>query len=246
MREIKIFDIKVNPSTKKRFLETINLNIKAGKQMIQNGVNAASINELINNKELIKAFNNSDLINIDGMSMVWALRFLGYHVPERVACPDLAEDILELAERENYRVFLFGAEEKSLLLAIKNLNTKFPQLSISGYRNGYYQSEDENLIVELINNAMPDILFLGMPSPRKELFMEKYKDRLKVKFSFGVGGFFDILSGKTKRAPYWMQNSGLEWMYRFAQEPKRMWRRYLLGNIQFISLVIKEKYRVKR
>jgi len=245
MKKIDIFNIKIHPLSKKDFLDIIEFRIKEGKQTVQNGVNAASLNALIYNKELLQAYNNSDLINIDGMSMVWALRFLGYPVPERVACPDLASDILALAEKENYSVFLFGAKETSLSQSVKNLITDFPKLNIVGHRNGYYQIEDEYSIVKMINDSMPDILLLGMPSPRKELFVEKYKDKLQVKYFFGVGGFFDIISGKTKRAPLWMQKKGLEWVYRFMQEPKRMWYRYMVGNIKFIGLVIKEKCKRK-
>ena len=242
MKEIKIFNIKTHVLYKKEFLDIIASNLKEGKQIVQNGVNAASIIGLTNNKELIQAYNNSDLINIDGMSMVWALRFLGYSVPERVACPDLANDILKLAEIENYSIFLFGAKEASLSQSIKNLKNRFPKLNIAGHRNGYYQASQELAIVGMINNSNPDILLLGMPSPQKELFVEKYKDQLQVKYFFGVGGFFDILSGKIRRAPLWMQKSGLEWVYRFIQEPRRMRSRYIIGNIKFIILVLKEKW----
>lgn len=245
MKEIKIFNIKIHPLTKEAFLEIIKLNLRSGNRIVQNGVNAASINGLVNNNELTKAYMNSDLINIDGMSMVWGLRFLGYIVPERVACPDLANDILILAERENYSVFLFGTNENSLEQSVKNLGASFPRLNIAGYRNGYYQIEDESEIVKMINNSQPDILFLGLPSPQKELFVEKYKDQLSVTYFFGVGGVFDILSGKTKRAPYWMQKRGLEWLYRFMQEPKRMWHRYMVGNIRFIVLILKQKWKIR-
>ena len=245
--EQRIFKIRVNPLTKNEFLYIIESNLQRDKRTIQNGINSASIYELSKNKELKQAYNNSDLINIDGMAMVWALRFLGYKVPERVACPDLAEDILVLANKYNYRIFLFGAEEKSLLKSIKNIKVNFPNLHISGYRNGYYKPEDEDSIVKMIQNARPDILFLGMPSPQKELFVEKYKDELQVKYFLGVGGLFDIISGKTKRAPIWMQQKGLEWLYRLMQEPKRMWKRYLFGNSKFILIVLKEKLKqIKR
>lgn len=243
MKEIKIFNTKVHPFTKKEFLNIIESNLKEGNQIIQNGINAASINELAKNNDLVRAYNNSDLMNIDGMSMVWALRYLGYSVPERVACPDLANDILALAEIKNYSIFLFGAKEDSLSRSIKNLKISFPKLNIAGHRNGYYKVSEETEIVQMINNSNPDILLIGMPSPRKELFVEKYKDQLKVKYFFGVGGFFDILSGKLKRAPLWMQKGGLEWLYRFIQEPRRMWSRYLIGNVKFIRLVLKEKCR---
>ena len=241
MNEIIFFNIRIHPLSRSEFLNTIETNLKNGNQIIQSGLNAASFNELISNKELKQAYINSDLINIDGMSVVWALRFLGNEVPERVACPDLAEDILAMAEKNNFRVFLFGAKEKNLLLSIKRLQDRYPKLLIAGFRNGYYKEDEELAIVDMINSANPDILFLGMPSPRKELFVEKYRQNLSAKYIFGVGGLFDIFSGLKKRAPKWLQNIGMEWFYRFAQEPFRMWRRYLIGNFKFIWLVLKEK-----
>ena len=245
-KEIKIFDIKINPFTKKEFLSVIETEIKNGGKIIQNGINAASVNELVTNPDLLNAYQHSDLINIDGMSIVWALRFLGYTVPERVACPDLANDIMRIAEKNSYKLFLFGASEKSLGMSLQNLQHRFPKLEIVGFRNGYYKLADEDAIVNLINSANPDILFIGLPSPAKELFMEKYKSSLNVKYTLGVGGYFDILAGKTKRAPEWMQYRGLEWFYRFIQEPKRMWRRYMVGNFKFVQLILKEKFKQKK
>lgn len=245
MREIELFGIKIHPLSKKEFLSLIESNLENGGQIVQNGVNAASIIELVNNDILRKAINNSNLVNIDGISVLLALRFLGYQVPERVACPDLAEDILVLAEKRNYSVFLFGAHETSLQLSRKSLQERFPDLIIAGYRNGYFKAEEELAIVDIINKANSDILFLAMSSPNKELFVEKYREILTVKYFLGVGGFFDILSGLKRRAPMWMQKIGMEWFYRFTQEPKRMWHRYFIGNSKFIWLVIKEKFKKK-
>lgn len=241
MKEIKAFNINIHPLPRSEFLSIIENNLRKEIKTIQNGVNAASIISFYKNEKLRNAIVKSDLVNIDGISVVWALRFLGYDIPERVACPDLATEILALAEKENYRVFLFGAQETSLLLCMKNLQTSFPKLILAGFRNGYYQEEEELSIKNIINDSKPDILFLGMPSPQKELFVDKYKSVLTAKYIFGIGGFFDILSGYKKRAPRWIQKIGMEWFYRFIQEPKRMWRRYLIGNTEFIWLVIKEK-----
>lgn len=241
MKEINIFKIKLHPFTKKDFLKIIEFNLKVGNQITQNGINAASINEIIKNKELIQAYNNSDLNNIDGMSMVWALRFLGYSVPERVSCPDLAELVLKLSEENQLRVYFFGSSQQNLQLAINNLREAFPKLIIAGFRNGYFEVSEEELIIEEINASKPDILFLGMPTPKKEFFMKNHKHQLEIKYSLGVGGLFDIFSGKTKRAPKWMQKHGFEWFYRLIQEPRRMWKRYLFGNSKFIYLILKEK-----
>lgn len=98
-------------------------------------------------------------------------------------------------------------------------------------------------IFKMINNANPDILLLGMSSPRKELFYDKYRHELNVRYILGVGGYFDIMSGLLRRAPQWMQNAGLEWLFRLMQEPKRLWKRYLIGIFQFFWLVIKKKFR---
>lgn len=240
---IHIFDIRIDPFSRLEFVKIIETNIIQGKRIIQNGINAATVNELVTNNSLRKAFNNSDLINIDGMSVVWALRLLGYTIPERVACPDLAMEVLKLAEKKSFTIFLLGSDEKTLVKTKNNLIKSFPNLLICGSRNGFYEFQDEEVIINMINKLQPDILFLGMPSPKKELFIENHKNELKVKYTLGVGGYFDILSGKTKRAPFWMQLYGLEWFYRFLQEPKRMWKRYMVGNLKFVQIVLKEKFK---
>ena len=246
MQEIKIFNIKIHPLRRSDFLSIIRSSMEMGRQITQVGVNSATINEIVRNEELRHAVNNSDLVHIDGMSVVWALRSLGYKVPERVATPDLADDILIMANRAKLSVFLFGAKEKTLLLCRKNIEETYPDLRISGCRNGYYSPEEEQGIFDMINEANPDILLLGMSSPKKELFFENYRHKLNAKYILGVGGYFDIVSGLIKRAPKWMQNSGLEWLYRLMQEPRRLWKRYLIGIHQFFWLVFKEKFRGNR
>jgi len=112
---------------------------------------------------------------------------------------------------------------------------------IAGYRNGYYGNEEEESIVKEIADSKADILFVAITSPKKEIFLNKYKRAINVPFTMGVGGSFDVVAGITKRAPLWMQKAGLEWFYRFAQEPRRMWKRYLIGNAQFVFLILKQK-----
>lgn len=246
MNEIKIFNIKIHPLRRTEFISIIKSNLERGKQIAQFGVNSATVNDIVRNEELAETINNADLVHIDGMSVVWALRSLGYTVPERVATPDLADDILALANMENFSVFLFGAKESILELCRVNLERTYPELRIVGCRNGYYSPEEEESIFDMINKAQPDILLLGMSSPKKELFFENYRDKLNAKYILGVGGYFDIVSGLIKRAPKWMQDSGMEWFYRLLQEPRRLWKRYLIGIHQFFWLITKEKFRKKR
>jgi N-acetylglucosaminyldiphosphoundecaprenol N-acetyl-beta-D-mannosaminyltransferase len=241
MNQINIFDIKLHPFRRSEFISLICKKIKDGEQMAQFGVNSATVNEIYGNEEYRRAINNADLLNIDGMSVVWALRCLGYKVPERVATPDLADDVLDMAEKEGFSVFLLGAKETILFKCIDGLKVKMPNIRIAGHQHGFYSTDNEHVIIETINKTKPDILLIGMSSPKKELFCEKYRHELNTNYILGVGGYFDILAGYTRRAPKCMQNKGLEWFYRLIQEPRRMWRRYLLGIFKFLWLVLKER-----
>lgn len=116
----------------------------------------------------------------------------------------------------------------------------YPYLQIAGYRNGYFNFDQEEEIVNNIKKSKPNMLFLGISSPKKEIFIDKYSKTLNIPFTMGVGGSFDIVAGITKRAPKWMQNCGLEWFYRLCQEPQRMWKRYLVTNTLFGFLALKE------
>ncbi len=114
---------------------------------------------------------------------------------------------------------------------------------IAYFHDGYFNEDEEDDIVKMIANSDSSMLFVAISSPKKEIFLNKYKDRLNVPLIMGVGGAFDVLTGKVKRAPIWMQKFGLEWFYRFLQEPRRMWKRYLFGNTMFIYYVLKEKFK---
>ena len=118
--------------------------------------------------------------------------------------------------------------------------SKYPNLKIAGYHHGYFWNDEEK-IVQKIKNSRSQLLFVAITSPKKENFINKWKKDLNVNFVMGVGGTFDIVAGKIKRAPVWMQNNGLEWVYRIIQEPKRMWKRYLVTNTKYLLILIKEK-----
>lgn len=242
MEEIRAFNLKFHPLMRTDFLSAIKYSLHTNRKIIQIGINSASVNESVRNEELRHAVNNADLVNVDGISVLWALRLLGYYVPERVATPDLADDIIAMAEKEGFSIFLFGATETTVTICKKKLEGLYPHLRIAGYRNGYFSSADEIAIVEMINKSEPDILFIALPSPKKESFFNKYGHLLVSKYILGVGGYFDVLAGVTRRAPSFIQRLGMEWLYRFAQEPGRLWRRYLIGNIKFIWLLLKEKF----
>ena len=218
--------------------------IEKGGQLHHVVVNAGKIVAMQNDLQLRQSVNESDLINADGQAVVWASRLLGKPLKERVAGIDLMINLVDLASRNNYKIFFFGAKEEVVKTVVKTYSSQYSQNIIAGYRNGYFKKEEEQSIALEIANSGANILFVAISSPTKENFLYENKETLKkVNFVMGVGGSFDVVSGKVKRAPIWMQKLGLEWFYRFAQEPKRMWKRYLVGNSKFIALVLKERFR---
>ncbi len=209
-------------------------------------VNAAKMVYMQKDKELYESVVNSDIINADGMAVVWAAKFLGQPLPEKVSGIDLMVNLVALAAKQNYKVFFFGAKEEVVITVVENYSKQYGKDLIAGYRNGYFNKEEEPKIAKQIAESKADILFVAISSPTKEIFLNQYKDTMKVPFIMGVGGSFDVVSGKTKRAPLWMQNNGLEWFYRFLQEPRRMWKRYLVTNTLFIYYVLRAKLKSQR
>ncbi|MFM9434238.1 N-acetylglucosaminyldiphosphoundecaprenol N-acetyl-beta-D-mannosaminyltransferase [Janthinobacterium sp. CG_23.3] len=193
--------------------------------------------------ELRRIINECALINVDGMPVVWASRLLGKGLKERVAGVDLFEALMRRAAEKGWRVYLLGAREEVVAGVKHNYERKYPGLTVAGYRNGYWQPEQEAGVVADIAAARADLLFVAISSPKKEHFLGQYQAQMKVPFAMGVGGTFDVAVGRVKRAPVWMQNVGLEWFYRFLQEPRRMFRRYFIEDMAFIGLFIKEAFR---
>ncbi len=203
-------------------------------------INVAKLVNMQTQKDLKDSVLACDIINIDGMGIVWGGRFLGLKIPERVAGIDLFSELLSFAQRQGERVFFLGASNVVLNLAVDNLQKTYPDLNIAGWHHGYF-GDNELSVVEKIRTSGATMLFVAMSSPQKEKFINKWRDVLGVKFAMGVGGTLDIVAGKTKRAPLWMQRYGLEWLYRVIQEPRRMWKRYLFTNCKFLFLLINEK-----
>lgn len=217
--------------------------IQSGKQVHHVVVNAGKVVALQKDLELRNSVNQCHIINADGQSVVWASHFLGKPLKERVAGIDLMISLVEMAHKNNNKIFLFGAKEEIVKEVVDTYSKTYSPNIIAGYRNGYFTPSEEEEIAQQIADSGTQMLFVAISSPIKENFLYKYRDILKnVNLIMGVGGSFDVVAGKTKRAPEWMQNAGMEWFYRFAQEPQRMWKRYLVGNSKFIFLVLKEKF----
>jgi N-acetylglucosaminyldiphosphoundecaprenol N-acetyl-beta-D-mannosaminyltransferase len=241
LKSVKVLNCLVNKVTTKQTLQIIQESILKKEQLKHVVVNAGKLVSMQKDFSLYNSVTCSDLINADGQSVVWASKFLGDPLPERVAGIDLMESIVEMAYQNGFSCYFFGARDIVVKKVVEHYLTTFSSSIIAGYRNGYYSTEQEENIAELIADSRADILFVAISSPKKEIFLNKYKDKINAAFVMGVGGSFDVIAGITKRAPRWMQKVGLEWFYRFIQEPKRMWKRYLFGNTEFLWLVFKQR-----
>jgi N-acetylglucosaminyldiphosphoundecaprenol N-acetyl-beta-D-mannosaminyltransferase len=189
---------------------------------------------------LARIVNDCALINADGMPVVWATRLLGTPLRERVAGVDLFHALMERAAERGWRVFLLGARQDVVRDVARRYQERFPSLVVAGSRDGYWKPDEEPAVAEAIRRARADILFVAISSPHKERFLAKWQPHMRVPFAMGVGGTFDVAAGRVKRAPPWMQASGLEWFYRFLQEPRRMFRRYFVDDMAFFSMLAVE------
>lgn len=221
-------------------LQKIDGFIKRGSPQQHVVVNVDKIVKAHRDPDLRRIINECSLVSADGMPVVWASRLLGKGLKERVAGIDLFEALMKRAAEQGWRVFLLGATQE-VVAGVKDLyEKKYPGLTVAGFRNGYWRPDEERGVVEQIKAARADLLFVAISSPKKEQFLGAYQGEMKVPFAMGVGGTFDVAVGKVKRAPLWMQRSGLEWFFRFLQEPRRMFRRYFVDDVAFLWLLVKE------
>ncbi len=204
-------------------------------------INAAKLVKYQRDEQLRAAIDGCELATADGQVIVWAARLLGRPLPERVAGIDLMHALLDLSRGEGFRVYLLGARAEVLARAEAEICDLYPGIEIAGRHHGYFGAEGEDDVVESIAAAKPDLLFVALETPAKELFLARHRERMQLPFVMGVGGSFDVLAGEKKRAPTWMRSAGLEWFYRLIQEPRRMAGRYVVGNTQFLLLVLREK-----
>lgn len=203
-------------------------------------VNAAKLVHMRHDVTLRADVLSCHLILADGVPVVWASRLLGRPLPERVAGIDLMLGMLRRGNQTGCRVYCLGASEGVLATAVTRITREYRSVRLVGHHHGYFTPQEEPALVAAIAGAQPDILLVGISSPKKERFLARWSDQLGVPVCHGVGGSFDILAGKVRRAPAVWQKLGLEWLYRVKQEPRRLWRRYLVTNTLFCAMVLSE------
>ncbi|MGL5755348.1 MAG: WecB/TagA/CpsF family glycosyltransferase [Paraclostridium sp.] len=243
MEKVEMFGCEVASITMEETLDEIEKIIDSRILTQHVVINAGKVVLMENDENLRKIVSDCPIINADGQSIVWASKLLGKSLPERVAGIDLMEELIKVSSLKGYGIYFFGAKEEVVTNVIAHYTEKYPTLKICGYRNGYFSDSDIPDITREMRESKADILFVAFSSPKKEYWLAENIKDIEIPFCMGVGGSFDVVAGETKRAPYWMQKTGLEWFYRFLQEPKRMWKRYLVGNSKFVLITLREKIR---
>lgn len=195
-----------------------------------------------------EALLKSDILIPDGISVVWAIRWLTGQKLHKIAGADLFFYELERLQQTGGRCFFMGSSEETLIKIKEKLGKDYPNVKVNGYSPPYKQefsSEDNRMMLESINAFKPDVLMLGMTAPKQEKWAYQHYNQLQAGHICCIGAVFDFYAETISRAPDWMIQTGFEWLYRLIKEPRRMWRRYLAGNFKFIWLIILEKLKVR-
>ena len=196
-----------------------------------------------------EALNSADLVVPDGMPLVWLGRRAGCHLPRRVYGPDLMLAFCEQTAGRGYRHFFYGGEPGVPQRLAESLKQRFPAMEVCGTFSPPFRPldpEEDQEIATMIRRAAPDVLWVGLGTPKQERWMCERRGKLNVPVLVSVGAAFDILSGRQNQAPEWMREHGLEWLFRLLQEPRRLWRRYLVGGVRFVVYLALESLKLRR
>lgn len=244
-----IFDVKVSATNYDEAQDIIIEYAKNHKPIIVDHMPVHGLISAVTDPHFKNALNNFDIVAPDGQPVRWALNLLyKTNLKDRVYGPELMLRLCERAANDKVSIYLYGSTEKVLAKLKQNLLTKFPSLLIVGLESPPFRPLSEKEVTDTINrinDSKCGILFLGLGCPKQEIFAFEHKNNINA-VQMCVGAAFDFHAGTVKQAPPWMQKRGLEWAYRFFQEPKRLWKRYLVTNTLFLFLLIKYKFRPPR
>lgn len=242
---IEVLGAPIDPWTMEQTVEAADRIVSEGLFAHLIGVNADKLLQMRDDPWMDACVRRCEVVNADGASMVMAADRLGVAVPERVAGVDLMRELCALAERKEYQVYLLGAKAEIVAKAADALKSDFPALLVAGYRDGYFGEKEFDRVANEVMRTAPAIVFVGISSPKKERLIEHFRELGASGAFVGVGGTFDVVSGCIPRAPMWMQRANLEWLFRMTQEPRRLVKRYVVGNARFIR-ILREAERAQR
>ena len=241
----RILGINLSLISKKKLFQLIRSSIRESNRLIVASGNIQSFNLAYKDIRLQKFMNNADVVRLDGAGLGLGARILGYVPPARMTWADLAWDLAGLCRDDDYSMYLLGNGPGMAQKAAEILESINPGLRIVGCMHGFFQKSsghpENRQVIENINQANPDILIVGLGMPLQEYWLEENMDKLKVPIIMCAGAAFEWIAGEKKRAPQWMLNYGLEWFWRLWLEPRRLFKRYVIGNPVFIIRVMRQK-----
>jgi N-acetylglucosaminyldiphosphoundecaprenol N-acetyl-beta-D-mannosaminyltransferase len=237
-----IFDIPIDLGEPTELLQTISAWASERVTRRVMYVNAHVVNQSRVTTGLRDALRRADLVYCDGYGVRLAARVLNLPIPNRMTGADWIWSLATLCELSGQSVYLLGSEPPLAQEAAKRLRYWYPRLDVVGAHHGYFDldSPHNERVIEHINDHSPSVVLVGMGTPKQELWVDRYADQLEGAVVWTVGALFDYVSGRVPRAPGWLADNGFEWIFRLAVEPRRMWRRYLIGNPMFLSRVFGE------
>ncbi|MCF8260730.1 MAG: WecB/TagA/CpsF family glycosyltransferase [Melioribacteraceae bacterium] len=240
--KIQFFDTFINIKDSDEYFTAILRSLQSDERTkVFHYLNSHSFHTINTEPGFKDTFNSADYIIADGKSVVWAVKLLtGKNIKKVVFTYFFEEFLARYIEKQQIRVYFLGTTEENLQTAVANVRKQYPKIQIVGWNNGYFDRSKSFEIIADINNSRANILIVGMGIPTSEFWINENRDRLMVKCIFSVGGFFEFIAGNAKLAPKWIYESGVEWVFRIIQEPRRLWRRYLNANYYFISTILKK------
>ena len=245
MSRVKFMNIEIDNLTMNETLQRIDALVKKKKNSYIVTPNVDHIMQLQKDKELKEIYDNADLILTDGKPLIWIGKYYGITIKEKISGSDLFPLLCELAAKRNYKMFFLGAAEGVASEAARKLKKRYKGLNVVGtYSPPYGFVKDElelEKIYNMLNESKPDILIVGLGCPKQEKFIYRSREKYNIPVSIGLGASLDFEAGNIKRAPRWMSNIGLEWLYRITQDPKRMLKRYLLTDLKIFFIMGKYK-----
>ncbi|MGB4985510.1 MAG: WecB/TagA/CpsF family glycosyltransferase [Erysipelotrichaceae bacterium] len=238
----EMFELKIYNGYSKQLYEKLVNDIKSNKQNVIFAVNPNKVVLANDDPSFKKVLQDDTLLIADGIGLIYGAKLLHQELKERICGVDVMKGLCQVAADNNFSVFIYGTNEENLRLASLKIKEMYPNINICGYLNGFEYTDEQ--IVDNINYCQPDIVFVALGSPKQELFIDKYKKKINAKVIMGVGGSVDVFSGHLKRAPEWVCNIHLEWLFRMLQQPKRFITNKFL--LKYIYLVFSLKLKKER
>lgn len=241
LRSVNVLDVKVGLMDRPGLVDRVQALLQSKKKGWISYVNINTVNQASREPWLKEHINDSLFTYCDGMGVLLGARILGERIPERITLADCMDELCVRLEQLEASAFFLGASDEIVKKAVDAVESRFPRLRVCGSAHGYFDLSNGIDIQRQINKAKPDIVFVGMGMPRQEAWIRKNAKDVSATLFWSAGALFEFLAGTRKRCPQWMSKNGLEWLFRLAQEPKRLWKRYILGNPMFFLRILKQR-----